>query len=71
MEIVLKDYFDTKVNAVEAKITNNAQVVSTELAENFNSYSKAVAKDNKFKNHKLKQTLQQRKRKKQMCNFEK
>ena len=31
----LKDYFDTKFNALEAKITNDAQAVSTDLDERF------------------------------------
>ena len=55
--VALKDYFDTKFNALEAKITNDARVVSTDLDEKFNPYIKAVAEDNELKNHKLEQTL--------------
>ena len=51
---MLKDYFDTKFNALEAKITNHAQAISTDLDEKFNSYIKTVVEDNKLKNHKLK-----------------
>ena len=32
----LKDYFDTKFNALEAKITNHAQAVSSDLDKKFN-----------------------------------
>ena len=56
----LKDYFDTKFNALEAKITNHAQAVSSDLDKKFNSYIKTVAEDNELKNHKLKQTLKQK-----------
>ena len=58
--VALKDYFDTKFNALEAKITNDAQVVSTDFDKEFNSYIKTVAEDNEFKSHKLKQTLKQK-----------
>ena len=52
--VALKDYFVTKFNALEAKITNDAQTISTDFDEKFNSYIKTVAEDNKLKNHKLK-----------------
>ena len=42
--VALKDYFDTKFNALVAKITNDAQVVRTNLDKKFNSYIKTVAK---------------------------
>ena len=42
---------------VEVKITNDAQAVSKELDEKFNSYIKTVAEDSEFKNHKFEQTL--------------
>ena len=58
--VALKHYFDTKFNALEAKITNNVQTAITELDEKFNSYIKTVAEDNEFKNHKLEQTLKQK-----------
>ena len=51
--VAFKEYSDTKFNALEAKITNDAQVVSTELDEKFNSYIKIVVEDNNFKNPKL------------------
>ena len=44
--------FEKKFNLLEAKITNDAQVVSTGLHKRFNSYIKTVAEDNEFKNHK-------------------
>ena len=53
----LKDYFYTKFNALEVKITNDTQVVSTELDEKFNSYIKTVVEDIEFNNHKLEYTL--------------
>ena len=56
----LKDYFDTKFNALEAKITNDTQAVSTDLDEKFNSYIKTVAEDNELKNHKFKQAPKQK-----------
>ena len=56
----LKDYFDTKFNALEAKITNDTQAVSTDLDEKFNSYIKTIAEDNELKNHKLKQASKQK-----------
>ena len=52
--VVLKDYFDTKQNAPEAKTTNDAQVVSTDIDEKL--YIKTVAVDNELKNHKFDQT---------------
>ena len=56
----LKDYFDTKFNALEAKITNDTQAVSTDLDEKFNPYIKTVAEDNELKNHKFKQAPKQK-----------
>ena len=44
----LKYYFNTKSNAQEAKLTNDAQVVSTDLDEKFNSYIETVAEDNEL-----------------------
>ena len=44
----LKDYFNTKSNAQEAKLTNDAQAVSTDLDEKFNSYIETVAEDNEL-----------------------
>ena len=32
--VALKDYFDTKFNALEAKITNDTQAVNTDLDKN-------------------------------------
>ena len=58
--VALKDYFDTKFNALEAKITNDAKAVSTDLDAKFNSYINTMAEDNKLKNHKLKQTVKQK-----------
>ena len=58
--VALKYYFDTKFKALEAKIVNDAQLVSTDLGEKFNSYIKTVAEDSKLKNLKLKQTLKQK-----------
>ena len=58
--VALKDYFDTKFNAREAKITNDAQAVSTDLDEKFNSYINTMAEDNELKNHKLEQTRKQK-----------
>ena len=55
--VALKDYFDIKFNALEAIITNDAQAVSADLDEKFNSYIKTIAEDNELKNHKLEQTL--------------
>ena len=52
--VALKDYFYTKFNV---KITNDTQVVSTELDEKFNSYIKTVVEDIEFNNHKLEYTL--------------
>ena len=46
--VALKHYFDTKFNALEAKITNNVQTVITELDEKFNSYIKTVAEDQRI-----------------------
>ena len=51
--VALKDYFDTKFNALEAKITNDVQAVGTDLDENFNPYINTIAEDNELKNHKL------------------
>ena len=67
--VALKDYFGTKFNALEAKITNDAQVVSTDLDEKFNSYIKTVAEDNDLKNHKLEQTLKQKLKKEANVSF--
>ena len=53
--VALKDYVDTKFNALEAKMTNDAEVVNTDLDENINSYIKTVAEYNELKNHKLEQ----------------
>ena len=62
--VALKDYFDTKFNALEAKKKkkkkNDAQAVSTDLDEKFNSYIKTAAEDNELKNHKLEQTLKEK-----------
>ena len=55
--VVLQDYFDTKFNELNVKVTNDSQVVSTDLNKKLNSYIKTVAKDNELKNHKIKQTL--------------
>ena len=60
---------DTKFNVLEAKITNDAQVVSTDLDEKFNSYIKTVAEDNDLKNHKLEQTLKQKLKKEANVSF--
>ena len=51
--INLKGYFDRKFNALEARITNDAQTISTDLDEKFNSYIKTIAEDDELKNHKL------------------
>ena len=67
--VALKDYFDTKFNALEAKITNDAQAVSTDLDEKFNSYIKTIAEDNELKNHKLEQTLKQKLKKEVSLSF--
>ena len=56
--VALKDYFDIKFNALEAKITNDAQAVSTDIDEKFNSYIQTIAEDNELKNHKLEQTFE-------------
>ena len=45
---------------LEGKISNDAQVVNTDLDQKFNSYIKTVAEDNELKNHKLQQTLKQK-----------
>ena len=58
--VALKDYSDTEFNALEVKITNDAQAVSSDLDKKFNSYIKTVAEDNELKNHKLKQILKQK-----------
>ena len=67
--VALKDYFDTKFNALEAKITNDAQAVSTDLDEKFNSYIKTIAEDNELKNHKLEQTLKEKLKKEVNLSF--
>ena len=67
--VALKDYFDTKFNALEAKITNDAQAVSTDLDEKFNSYINTMAEDNELKNHKLEQTLKQKLKKEVSLSF--
>ena len=54
--VALKDYVDTKFNALEAKMTNDAEVINTDFDENINSYIKTVAEYNELKNHKLEQT---------------
>ena len=51
--VALKNHFDAKLNALEAKITNDAQSVSTDLHGKFNSYFKTVTEDDELKNHKL------------------
>ena len=48
--VALKDYFDAKFNALEAKITNHAQAVSSDLDKKFKSYIKTVAEDNELNN---------------------
>ena len=63
------NYFNTKFNALEAKITNDAQVVSTNLDEKFNSYIKTVAEDKELKNHKLEQNLKQKLKKEVNVSF--
>ena len=55
---------------LEAKIINDAQAVSTDLDENFNSYIKIVAEDNELKNHKLQQTLKQKLKKEVNLSFQ-
>ena len=55
--VALKDYFDKKLNALEAKITNDVQAISTDLDEKFNSHIETVAEDNELKKYKLEQTL--------------
>ena len=60
---------DTKFNALEAKITNDAQVVNTDFDEKFNSYIKTVAEDNDLKNRKLEQTLKQKLKKEANVSF--
>ena len=69
--VVLRDYFDTKSSALEAKITNDAQAVSKELGEMFNSHIKTVAGDNEFKKKKkkLEQTLKQKLKKEANLSF--
>ena len=67
--VTLKDYFDTKFNALESKITNDAQAVSTDLDEKFNSYINTMAEDNEMKNHKLGQTLKQKLKKEVSLSF--
>ena len=51
----LKDYFNTKSNELKAKLTNDAQAISTDLDKKFNSYIETVAEDNELKSHKLEQ----------------
>ena len=68
--VALKDYFDTKFSTLEAKITNDAQAVSTDLDEKFNSYIKTIAEDNELKNHKLEQTLKQNLKKEVSLSFQ-
>ena len=58
--VPLRDYFDTKFNALEAKISNYAQAVNADLDEKFKSYIKTVTEDNELKNHKLEQSLKQK-----------
>ena len=67
--VALKGYFDTKFNALKAKITNDAQAVSTDLDEKFNSYINTMAEDNELKNHKLEQTLKQKLKKEVSLSF--
>ena len=67
--VALKDYFETKFNALEAKITNDAQAVSTDLDEKFNSYINTMVEDNELKNHKLEQTLKQKLKKEVSLSF--
>ena len=67
--VALKDYFDTKFSVLEVKITNDAQAVSTDLEEKFNSYINTVAEDNELKNHKLEQTLKQKLKKEVSLSF--
>ena len=67
--VALKYYFDTKFNALEARITNDAQAVSTDLDEKFNSYIKTIAEDKELKNHKLEQTLKQKLKKEVSLSF--
>ena len=67
--VALKDYFDTKFNALEAKISNDAQAVSADLDEKFNSYINTMAEDNELKNHKLEQTLKQKLKKEVSLSF--
>ena len=67
--VALRDYFDTKFTALEAKITNDTQMVSTDLDENFDSYMKTVAEDNELKDHKLEQTLKQKLKKEVSVSF--
>ena len=62
--------FDTKFSTLEAKITNDAQAVSTDLDEKFNSYIKTIAEDNELKNHKLEQTLKQNLKKEVSLSFQ-
>ena len=44
-------------------------MVSKDLDENFDSYMKTVAEDNKLKNHKLEQTLKQKLKKEVSVSF--
>ena len=67
--VALKYYFDTKFNALEAKITNDAQAVRADLDEKFNSYINTMAEDNELKNHKLVQTLKQKLKKEVSLSF--
>ena len=67
--VALKDYFDRKFNAIEARITNVAQTISTDLDEKFNSYIKTIAEDKELKNHKLEQTLKQKLKKEVSLSF--
>ena len=67
--VALRYYFDTKFNALEARITNDAQAVSTDLDEKFNSYIKTIAEDKELKNHKLEQTLKQKLKKEVSLSF--
>ena len=67
--VALRNYFDTKFNELEAKITNDAQAVSTDLDEKFNSYITTMAEDNELKNDKLEQTLKQKLKKEVSLSF--
>ena len=67
--VALKDYFDTKFNALEAKTTNDAQAVTTDLDKKSNSYFNTMAEDNELKNLKLEQTLKQKLKKEVSLSF--